>query len=143
MTIISSRLLPFLSRMLCGAVLLTLITMTSRTFGAIQVYEPFDYPAGTLVAESNHLAGGFGWSTDWQDQTPGGFGNGPGLSSIEANSLSYTDAVGQVLVTAGNKILNTGTMGGGTGTTSRPWRSLTNLFSAAGTTNWISFLGVR
>lgn len=68
----------------------------------------------------------------WQANNPAGG------AVIQAGSLSYTDAKGNVLVTAGGKAYITGLNG-----TAQPFRELPLVLGQATATTWFSFLGQR
>ncbi|HMP82364.1 MAG TPA: hypothetical protein PKA41_06610, partial [Verrucomicrobiota bacterium] len=127
------------------------LQFTQKASAALIAYEGFDYPAATWVTLGNNLNGGIGWSTPWYDFADTNGYNpalaNAGVSVIEGGSLTYTDNFGNTLVTSGNKMRNTGTNNPanpfGGGTSSRPWRLMSDHQGAAGTTNWVSFLGVR
>lgn len=105
--------------------------------GDLLVYEGFDYAPGSLVG----LNGGTGFGGAW-DETQGS----SLATDVEAGSLSYTDSLGNSLLTTGGKMNNNGVDG-----TSQPGRDLA--FRRDGATlgatdsapvyTYFSFLGVR
>jgi hypothetical protein len=150
-----SRLGLFIVPIICLAGCLIVAAPASAELLA---YEGFDYSpaflvnfnaAGTQVAPFHN--GGTGWSGPWdnaQGLPPVGVLNDG--SAIQASGLQYTDTMGNVLVTAGGKLLNSGggDNGGGPGTlTSQPGRALTNRRTSspegATVSTWISFLSQR
>ena len=124
---------PILQSSAVAAVIL-LIAGTCRA--ALLAYEPFTNAPGTAIIGS---AGGFGFSGAWQD-----YSSSQGIATNTAAGLSYTDRLGQALVTAG---------GGGffRGLTSannsmqpiRPFNFSRGTNGTDGVTTWISFLAVR
>lgn len=101
-------------------------------------YDGFDYSAGTLLVSGGvGLNGGTGWAGGWDEAQAASFS-----TAIQASSLSYTDTLGNALVTSGGKLLNTGVDG-----TSQPGRTLnarrSSPESGATISTWVSFLGQR
>jgi len=109
------------------------LAMTPAVRAALIAYEGFTNAPGDIIG----MNGGIGWSEPWNTNvTPGG------ASEVVANSLSYTDSVGNILITAGNKFYNHGLSGA-----AQPGRLLsatqgsTNL--TVNSTVWVSFVGQR
>jgi hypothetical protein len=102
----------------------------SQVNATLLAYEGFDYNPASLVLGG---AGGTGWSGAWDEV------QGPSFASeIEADSLQYSDNLGNILITSGGKLLNTGVDG-----TSLPGRDLAFRRGDDGTSTWVSFLGQR
>ena len=103
------------------------LTATATLQAALLAYEGFDYPEGDL-SNSN---GGVGFGTNiWSATTVG--------DTVIAGNMTYTDSLGNALVTSGNHAYLTGSGG-----SSSPARNLVTARGADGTTTWISFMGVR
>lgn len=121
-----------------AAAIALLLTCTSSSFAALFAYEPFDYVVGTDITGSS-LNGGTGFSTFWGVNSTGTTiaGNTPG-DTITLGSLSYSDMLGNSLLTSGNSAYLTGEPG-----TSQPFRTLATTRGQDGTTTWLSFIGVR
>jgi hypothetical protein len=109
----------------------------------VLAYEGFDYTAGSLLVNAGvGLNGGTGFAGAW-DETQGV----SDATQVQAGSLGYTDALGNVLTTTGGKLQNTGEFG----TNNQPGRTFA--FRRHGATlgatvnapaeTWLSFLGVR
>lgn len=122
-----------------AAAMLTAIVAAYATDAraVLLAYEPFDYAPGTLTG----LNGGSGFAGAWDEL------QGDNLSTdVEAGSLSYTDSLGNTLVTMGGKLNNSGETG-----TSQPGRDLSfrrdgNALGADENNpafTYVSFLGVR
>jgi hypothetical protein len=133
---------------------LAMIGAAANALGGLIAYEGFDYTVGSQsVGRSGVVAdwnGGTGWAGPWEDIPPDPNGVDPNVnpasstdgavSDILPGSLSYTDIVGHVLVTAGNMLHNSGT---NNNATSRPARNLAFFSITNGTSTWISFLAQR
>ena len=98
----------------------------ARISGGLVAYEGFDYTDNT---DLSNQSGGIGW--------PGGWSSTSGDTAPEG-SLSYVDALGNSLVTSGNKGFYTGADG-----TARTFRSLPSARGEDGTTTWISLVAIR
>jgi len=99
---------------------------------ALIAYEGFDYPDGTAVVGAN---GGSGFTEPYQLN-----GSGAGsVSTVLAGSLTYTDALGNMLVTSGNKGFFAGNTTGNQ--TAQPSRFINTLRTNG--TSWFSFVGIR
>jgi hypothetical protein len=122
----------------------------TKAHAVVIAYDGFDYTAGTKIVDANGdesyddglgSAGG-GWAGPW-DNTQGSV---PDASVIQAGSLGYTDGLGNVLVTTGGKLFNTGSA-----SNSQPGRTLAVrrdgvALGATETTpvsTWMSFLAIR
>ena len=95
-------------------------------------YEGFAYSSGSSVVGQN---GGTSWLNAWQL-------NGSGSGSVYTNatgSLSYTDALGNSLVTSSNSAFFGGSPSANN--TAQPNRDM--LVTRTNGTTWLSFLGVR
>ena len=103
---------------------------TSKACAELLAYEGFDYVPGTLIVGGG---GGTGWDGTWDELQGESF-----ASAVEAGSLHYTDAMGNVLITSGGRLLSTGVDG-----TSLPGRNLSFRRGDDGTSTWVSFLGQR
>ncbi len=135
------------------ACLAIVLSIGCKAWAVVLAYDGFDYTPGTFLVDSAGplLNGGSGWAGAWDDTQgapPAGVTHTDSI--IQATSLQYTDSLGNALITAGGKLLNTGAgnNGAGPGTlTSQPGRSLTDrrASSAEGATisTWVSFLGQR
>jgi hypothetical protein len=139
-TWLKTKARKFLTPLLCAA---GMFGFASNVFGTLIAYEGFDYTVGSqsvggagLITDWN---GGIGWADAWEDYlTVVAPSTEFAVSDIQAGSLNYTDMFGNMLVTAGHKLHNSGTNGN-----SRPARNLTTHVITNGTTTWISFLGQR
>ena len=112
-------------RFLCAA-LLTACAAAPVARADTVAYEGFDYAEG---ADLSGQTGGSGFSTAW---------TATGGDTAGAGSLAFTDALGNALLTSGNRGLYTGAAG-----TSSTSRDLPAVRGADDTTTWISFLGQR
>ncbi|MBX3432817.1 MAG: hypothetical protein KF847_05820 [Pirellulales bacterium] len=100
-------------------------------------YEPFNYAPGAIIG----LNGGTGFAGPWDEAQGASFS-----SAVQSGSLSYTDRLGNSLVTSGGMLINTGVTG-----TSTPGRDFSfrrdgqTLGATAGAPvfTYFSFLGVR
>jgi hypothetical protein len=116
-----------------GIGLIGLLTATPLVHAALIAYGGFTNAPGDIIG----MNGGTGWIEPWNTNVSPG-----GASEVVANSLSYTDSVGNILITAGNKFYNHGLNGA-----AQPGRLLS---ATQGSTNltvdstvWISFVGQR
>lgn len=153
---LTSRLGSFVTLIIC---LGCCVMPATRASAELLAYEGFDYTAGAFLVNFNNSStqiapfhnGGTGWAGPWDDSQglpPAGVTHTDSI--IQASSLEYTDGMGNVLVTTGGKLLNSGggDNGGGPGTlNSTPGRTLANriVSSPEGATfsTWISFLSRR
>jgi hypothetical protein len=105
---------------------------------ALLVYEPFDYAAGADPSGET-LNGGTGWAAGWGNRSGSTViaGNVVGDTVLEG-SLGYTDGLGNMLVTAGNRLQVSGEPG-----TAQPFRSMSVFRGSSESTTWVSFVGVR
>jgi hypothetical protein len=121
-------------RWLVGSVCLAIVFSTATSAWAVLLaYEGFDYPANTNIVGLN---GGTGWAGAWDA------GDGTnGLTVTQANSLTYTDSLGNVLQTKGGKLLNSAIVS----PASQEGRTLNFRRGADGATGstWFSFVGQR
>ncbi|MFM2294817.1 MAG: hypothetical protein RLZZ350_1230, partial [Verrucomicrobiota bacterium] len=102
-TIRQTKLAKFLAMFI--AALLLCVAYTTKA--ALIVYEGFEYNANeTLLGK----AGGFGWLTNVAGQAGGWETNSTALSNavIRSGSLTYTDPLGNSLLTSSNKLHLTG-----------------------------------
>jgi hypothetical protein len=124
---------PLFKILLLIAGLAGMLAMTPASRAALIAYEGFTNAPGDIIG----MNGGIGWIEPWNTNVSPG-----GASEVVANSLSYTDSVGNILITAGNKFYNHGLSGA-----AQPGRLLsatqgsTNLL--VNSTVWISFVGQR
>ncbi|MDB6124104.1 MAG: hypothetical protein JWQ71_3097 [Pedosphaera sp.] len=139
--------LPFKKKFAClishGFVgfLVTLIFLAAAQgiHAALLSYEGFNYPSGSNLVGQN---GGTGFGANaWLLNS-----SGASISTNRPDSLSYTDASGNSLVTSGGSVFLQGLTTGNTA--SQPNRLLgysrgTNSGGADGVTTWVSFLAVR
>lgn len=95
--------------------------------GPLLAYEGFAYADGQNLASQS---GGSGFTGVWTTNVVG--------ASMTAGSLTYTDKLGNSLVTSGNKAFFTGVGG-----TSQAFRDLPAMRGDDNTTTWVSFVGVR
>jgi hypothetical protein len=126
-----------------------LLSPGNLAFAGVLAYEGFNYAPGLLVDANGVGLGtaGNGWEGAW-DSTQGA--NPDDLTSVQAGSLSYTDALGNMLTTSGGKLFNTGA-GGAAPANSQPGRTLSfrrdgAALGATATTpvaTWLSFLAIR
>jgi hypothetical protein len=126
-----------------------LLGTVNTAHAGVLAYEGFNYAPGLLIDAGGVGLGtaGNGWEGDW-DSTQGA--NPDDLTSVQAGSLSYRDALGNVLTTSGGKLFNTGA-GGAAPLNSQPGRTLSfrrdgAALGATATTpvaTWLSFLAVR
>jgi hypothetical protein len=126
-----------------------LLAGSPQARAAVLAYEGFNYAPGLLVDAGGVGLGtaGNGWDSGWDSaQGP----NPDDLTSVQAGSLSYKDALGNVLTTSGGKLFNTGA-GGASPLNSQPGRPLSArrdgvALGATATTpvsTWVSFLAIR
>ena len=95
---------------------------------ALLAYEGFNYvPGSDLSGQSGGGSSGFGAA----------WGNTVG-DIVSAGSFTYTDALGNALLTSGNKAFTTGASG-----SAQAARNLTFTRGAPGTRTWISLLALR
>lgn len=96
-------------------------------------YEGFDYDSGSAL---NGLDGGTGFDGAWGDVLNQGIST---TDVIVADSLTYSDTGGNMLLTSGNRMLNSGASN-----TSFIGRALDfRRDDTTGSTTWFSMLGVR
>src|SRR5262245_51027547 len=110
------------------AILFLLLAFTRPSAkAALIAYEGFDYAAGSSVFGQN---GGLNWGGAWTTVSA--------VATNKAGSLVYIDSAGNSLVTSSNRAFFSGISG-----SSNPARNLAAVQGTAGTTTWISFLGLR
>jgi MYXO-CTERM domain-containing protein len=138
---ISPVSIPRRARLPLGACALALAVLAAPAPApaALLVYEPFDYAAGADPSTAA-LNGGTGWAAGWGNRSGNVINAGMDTvgDSILAGSLGYSDGSGNMLVTGGNRLQVSGEGG-----TSNPFRNMSVTRGAAGTTTWVSFVGVR
>lgn len=113
--------------------LLALLTFLAVQAHAQSAYEPFDYPLGSNLSGQN---GGSGFSEPWRvtQSGPNNVVTGQNSGTIVAG-LSYSDAIGQVLLVSGGAWQNSSNLVFGQGQ-----RDTLESFGADGSATWISFL---
>ena len=95
------------NRLLDGVVSLLIVAgVGPAAWAVLLAYEGFDYTVGGNLAGSGSATSQ--WTSAWDDVQTGGLS---GVTTIQAGSLSYTDTLGNALITTGNSILNTGING--------------------------------
>ncbi len=104
--------------------------LTSKVSAALLAYEGFDYAVGSVVGQN----GGSGFANAWQ---PNGSGAGS-IHDVVTGSLSYTDSLGNQLVTSGNSLHLSGSPTANN--TAQPNRDFSFTRTTAGSSTWLSFL---
>lgn len=121
------------------AALVIVLACSSNAWAVLLAYEGFNYTPGTLlVSGGTGIDGGTGWGGPWDEA------QGSSLdTAVQATSLTYTDLLGNSLVTSGGKLLNLGSASAA----SQPGRNLAARRSSPETgatvSTWVSFLGQR
>src|SRR5262245_60356772 len=91
---------PRLKGLAFGLVTLIVLGVSFRADASLLVYEGFNYPPGDSLTNSSLLGSGgsFGWGGRWS-------GANNSFATNVAGSLSFTDVVGNTLVTNGGSVL--------------------------------------
>lgn len=124
------------AKILCLSFAVMQLLAADRVYAALLSYEGFDYPAGVSIVGQN---GGTGFSQAWQ------LNNGAGVFTNQADSLSYTDAKGNRLLTGGGSLFLQGvkTDNGAAAQPNRLLGYVRGTNGADGGITWVSFLAVR
>jgi hypothetical protein len=123
---------PCFQRWLACCLTILVVGFGSKLPAALLAYEGFEYDVGNALNGSG--APNAQWTAAWDN-----LGVVGGTTTIQAGSLTYTDAAGDTLPTTGQSILNSGI----DGTNSQQGRNLVARRGTDDTSTWISFLGQR